>query len=360
MVGYEPGQGTHRELGALLVAVHDGGELRYAGEVGSGIDTRQRQGVPRATGRAGALRPARRECAAHPRRALGGAAAGHPRRVLRVDHGRPAAPGGVQGHRAGQGSEDGDPGAADGDGDAIRRRAAAPERREARGGRTATPKRGERRPGRRHPQAAKPTQRRARPPTRPRSRRRPARRVARAEAPAWEGSQSGPIRRPRKRRPARPRAIGGGRPGRGGDGGRAGRPRRDDQGRRVGDRRARRQPDQPGQGAVPRGGLHQARPDPLLRDHLAGAAAAPARPAAQRGSLAGRRHRPALLAEADPVARARMGRALGLPGGRATTSRTPTWSATAWRRWPGWPTRPSSTCTRGPRGCRSGTCRRTR
>ena len=42
VVGYEPGQGTHRDLGALLVAVHDGGQLRYAGEVGSGIDTRQR------------------------------------------------------------------------------------------------------------------------------------------------------------------------------------------------------------------------------------------------------------------------------------------------------------------------------
>jgi bifunctional non-homologous end joining protein LigD len=42
VIGYEPGKGTHRELGALLVAVHDGGALRYAGEVGSGIDTRQR------------------------------------------------------------------------------------------------------------------------------------------------------------------------------------------------------------------------------------------------------------------------------------------------------------------------------
>ena len=39
----------------------------------------------------------------------------------------------------------------------------------------------------------------------------------------------------------------------------------------VGDRRPDRQPDQPRQGAVPRAGLHQARPDPLLRDGRAGA-----------------------------------------------------------------------------------------
>ena len=65
----------------------------------------------------------------------------------------------------------------------------------------------------------------------------------------------------------------------------------------------------------PEPGLHQARPDPLLRDDRAGAAAVPARPAAQPRPLAGRRHRPHLLAEADPALRARLGRALGLPGG---------------------------------------------
>lgn len=43
VVGYEPGKGTHRDLGSLIVAVNDAGELRYAGEVGSGIDTRQRK-----------------------------------------------------------------------------------------------------------------------------------------------------------------------------------------------------------------------------------------------------------------------------------------------------------------------------
>jgi hypothetical protein len=50
--------------------------------------------------------------------------------------------------------------------------------------------------------------------------------------------------------------------------------------------------DQPGQGAVPRAGLHEARPDPLLRHRRAGHAALPARPGAQPVALAGRRHRP--------------------------------------------------------------------
>ena len=40
--GYVPGQGSHRDLGALIVGVMDGGRLRYAGRVGSGIDTMTR------------------------------------------------------------------------------------------------------------------------------------------------------------------------------------------------------------------------------------------------------------------------------------------------------------------------------
>ena len=40
--GYVPGQGSHRDLGALLVGVMDGGRLRYAGRVGSGIDAATR------------------------------------------------------------------------------------------------------------------------------------------------------------------------------------------------------------------------------------------------------------------------------------------------------------------------------
>src|SRR3954454_17891086 len=45
VIGYEPGKGTHKDLGALLVAVNAGGNLQYAGEVGSGIDTRTRDAL---------------------------------------------------------------------------------------------------------------------------------------------------------------------------------------------------------------------------------------------------------------------------------------------------------------------------
>jgi DNA ligase D len=41
--GWLPGKGTHRELGSLIVGVYDGGELRHAGQVGSGLATRTRR-----------------------------------------------------------------------------------------------------------------------------------------------------------------------------------------------------------------------------------------------------------------------------------------------------------------------------
>ncbi len=48
VVGYEPGQGTHTDLGSLLVAVaQEGGGFRFAGEVGSGMDTRMRRELRR-------------------------------------------------------------------------------------------------------------------------------------------------------------------------------------------------------------------------------------------------------------------------------------------------------------------------
>ncbi len=43
VVGYEPGKGSHADLGSLILAVHEGAELRYAGEVGSGLDARTRR-----------------------------------------------------------------------------------------------------------------------------------------------------------------------------------------------------------------------------------------------------------------------------------------------------------------------------
>jgi bifunctional non-homologous end joining protein LigD len=42
VVGYEPGQGSHKELGSLLVGVYDDGHLVFAGGVGSGINTKTR------------------------------------------------------------------------------------------------------------------------------------------------------------------------------------------------------------------------------------------------------------------------------------------------------------------------------
>ena len=43
VVGWLPGQGTHRDLGSLIVAVNEDGALRHAGQVGSGINSRMRR-----------------------------------------------------------------------------------------------------------------------------------------------------------------------------------------------------------------------------------------------------------------------------------------------------------------------------
>lgn len=43
VVGWLPGQGTHKDLGSLIVAVNEDGTLRHAGQVGSGIDGRMRR-----------------------------------------------------------------------------------------------------------------------------------------------------------------------------------------------------------------------------------------------------------------------------------------------------------------------------
>ena len=40
VVGYEPGKGARSALGSLILAVHEDGELRYVGEVGSGLTDR--------------------------------------------------------------------------------------------------------------------------------------------------------------------------------------------------------------------------------------------------------------------------------------------------------------------------------
>jgi bifunctional non-homologous end joining protein LigD len=57
VVGWLPGQGTHKDLGSLIVAVNDDGGLRHAGQVGSGINARMRKEL------LGAMEPIRRDTA---------------------------------------------------------------------------------------------------------------------------------------------------------------------------------------------------------------------------------------------------------------------------------------------------------
>ena len=57
VVGWLPGQGTHKDLGSLIVAVNDDGGLRHAGQVGSGINARMRREL------LAAMEPIRRDTA---------------------------------------------------------------------------------------------------------------------------------------------------------------------------------------------------------------------------------------------------------------------------------------------------------
>lgn len=81
VIGWEPGQGSHEELGALLLGVHDkDGRLRFAGEVGSGIDGRTRGSL------VGAFRTLTREDAAvDPPPPVRSARWVEPRIVIRVE-----------------------------------------------------------------------------------------------------------------------------------------------------------------------------------------------------------------------------------------------------------------------------------
>lgn len=45
--GYEPGQGTHADLGSLIVGTYEGERLIFAGHVGSGLDARTRRDLVR-------------------------------------------------------------------------------------------------------------------------------------------------------------------------------------------------------------------------------------------------------------------------------------------------------------------------
>ena len=118
---------------------------------------------------------------------------------------------------------------------------------------------------------------------------------------------------------------------------------------------------QPRQGPLPRRRVHQARPRPLLHDDRAG----PCCPTCASGrstSIAG--PMASTARRSSGRSRSRRTRPTGSRAGTiprpATTSRTRTSSPTAWRRWPGSPTRPSSTCIPGRAGCPTTGARRTR
>jgi bifunctional non-homologous end joining protein LigD len=58
VVGWLPGQGTHKDLGSLIVAVNEDGRLRHAGQVGSGLTAKMRRDL------LDAMEPLRRDTSA--------------------------------------------------------------------------------------------------------------------------------------------------------------------------------------------------------------------------------------------------------------------------------------------------------
>ncbi len=80
VVGWLPGQGSHAELGSLIVAVNAGGHLRHAGQVGSGISEAMRRDL------LDALKPLLREASPlDPVPRLPGARWVEPRIVIRAE-----------------------------------------------------------------------------------------------------------------------------------------------------------------------------------------------------------------------------------------------------------------------------------
>ena len=336
--GYVPGQGSHRDLGALVVGVMDEGRLRYAGRVGSGLDTATRARL-RAALDARSRRSTRsttrpRTWPARPGRRWATPDARDPGRDRRLVAGRDRPPGDVR------------PGGARGRSGLGR----APGGGRAGGGRAGA------REGRRR--AARP-RRRAHPVSKPNGSR--CRRMSGRAADTRRSIRSpippgAVVEPPTAEELAALDAL----PGRGGTwriGGRdvaltnldkvlaPGPP-----GGRAAARRcaaaagaaARR-----GDGRRPAG--DQARPRPLLRAGRPGHAPPPRRPGAQPRPLPGRGRRRLLLAEGrgegnarlgDPLARARPA---GPAAARLRRGRRRS------RRWPGSATRPPSSSTRGPR-----------
>ncbi len=116
--------------------------------------------------------------------------------------------------------------------------------------------------------------------------------------------------------------------------------------RRGRGRRPHAEADEPRQGALPRDGLHQGRPDRLLRGDRPGSASPPARPAADAQALSERSGRRVLLREAVARAPPRVGADGDGSGASTASARSTTRSARTCRRSSGSRTSPTSSCTR--------------
>jgi bifunctional non-homologous end joining protein LigD len=80
VAGYEPGKGTHTDLGSLIVGTYQDGRLRFAGEVGSGLDEPTRRAFRQELDRTRVDEPP----FAEPRPRIPGARWSEPRQVIRA------------------------------------------------------------------------------------------------------------------------------------------------------------------------------------------------------------------------------------------------------------------------------------
>ena len=99
VIGYEPGKGARAALGSLIVAVREGNEWSYVGEVGSGLDNKTIAKLKKELDEHARDSSVAPNAATNPGCALVRAAFGRARRLCRVDRRRAPAPVGVQGPR---------------------------------------------------------------------------------------------------------------------------------------------------------------------------------------------------------------------------------------------------------------------
>ncbi len=272
VAGWEPGSVAHRDLGSLVLGVYDDeGRLRFAGEVGSGLDARTRRDL---IARMAAISRDTSPFDAPPR--LPRVHWVEPELVVRVEFAewtrdelvRQSAYRGIEPEK---------------DPRSVRRERPTARRADDR------------------PTTQAPNDSTTKTPDRPTTSTRPAAKEATPAMPRSKPAADGPAQ---SAHPGRARGA-----------------RRDGRRRHVVGRRPRGRADQPRQGHLPRRRADQARPDPLRRDHGAGHPALPARPRADPDALPERDRRPALLGEGGAQARTSLAGALALrepqPGGLA-------------------------------------------